>query len=67
MDGKALQGHHIVNALGEDGALAGLAGQLVSVDDAAHGRADDDIHIQLLDLVGHGFMASAQRSGYCCR
>ena len=53
MDGKALQGHHIVHALGEDGALAGLAGQLVSVHDAAHGRADDDIHVHLLDLVGH--------------
>ena len=53
MDGKALQGHHIVHALGEDGALAGLAGQLVSIDDAAHGRSHDDIHIQLLDLIGH--------------
>ena len=54
MDGKALQGHHVVHALGEDGALAGLAGQLVGVDDAAHGRADDDVHIHLLDLIGHG-------------
>ena len=30
--GKALQGHHVVHALGEDSALAGLAGQLVGVD-----------------------------------
>ena len=53
MDGKALQGHHIVHALGKDGALAGLAGQLVGVHDAAHGRADDDVHIHLLDLISH--------------
>ena len=53
MDGEALQGHHVVHALGEDSALAGLAGQLVGVDDAAHGRSDDDVHVHLLDLIGH--------------
>ena len=53
MDGEALQGHHVVHALGEDSALAGLAGQLVGVDDAAHGRSDDDVHVHLTDLIGH--------------
>ena len=53
MDGEALQGHHVIDALGEDGTLAGLAGQLVGVDDAAHGRANDDVHIHLFDLIGH--------------
>ena len=33
--------------------FAGLAGQLVGVHDAAHGRADDDVHIHLLDLISH--------------
>ena len=54
VDGEALQGHHIIHALGEDGALAGLAGQLVGVHDAAHGRADDHIHVHFLDLICHG-------------
>ncbi len=53
MDGEALQGHHIVHALGEDGALAGLAGQLVGIDDAAHGRSHDHIHVHFLDFICH--------------
>ena len=53
VDGEALQGHHIVHALGKDGALAGLAGQLVGIDDTAHRGADDDVHIHFLDLICH--------------
>ena len=54
VDDEPLEGHHIVHPLGEDGPQAGLAGQLVGVDDAAHGRPDDDVGSQLLDLGGHG-------------
>ena len=53
MDAETLEGHDIVNALGEDGALAHLTAQLVGVDDAAHGRADHDVDVQLLELLGN--------------
>ena len=53
-DGKALERHHIVHTLGEDSAFARLAGQLVGVNDAAHGRTDDDVHVQFPQLFGHG-------------
>ncbi|WP_370840760.1 hypothetical protein [Gemmiger formicilis] len=50
---EALEGHDVVDALGEDGALAHLAAQLVGVDDAAHGGADHDVDVQLLELLGN--------------
>ena len=52
MDAEPLQGHDVIHTLGEDGALAQLAAQLVSVDNAAHGRADHNVDIQLLQLLG---------------
>ena len=53
VDPEALEGHDVVDALGEDGALAHLAAQLVGVDDAAHGGADHDVDVQLLELLGN--------------
>ena len=52
MDAETLEGHDIVNALGEDGALAHLTAQLVGVDNAAHGGADYDVNVQFLELLG---------------
>ena len=51
---KPLEGHDVVHPLGEDGALAQLAAQLVGIDDAAHGRSDNDIHVHILQLFRHG-------------
>ena len=67
LDGKALQGHHVVHALGEDGALAQLAAQLVGVHDAAHGRSHDHVHVQVFQLLGHVLHDQGAFVGYCCR
>ena len=53
MDGKALESHHVIHALGKDGALAQLAAQLVSIHNAAHGRANDNVNISILQLFCH--------------